>query len=79
MQSELAYVQVPARGTQGYEILAYLQNGGRLTVAKALLELGVYALSQRIGELKRAGWPIASRTIETDGGARVSEYFMGEE
>lgn len=66
----------PVRGTQHYEILMYLQDGGRLTVGKALLELSVYALSQRIGELKKQGWPIQSRTIETSGGARVSEYYL---
>lgn len=64
------------RGTQHYEILMYLKNGGRLTVGKALAELNVYALSQRIGELKKQGWPIQSRTVETGGGARVSEYFL---
>lgn len=68
----------PVRGTQHYEILMYLQAGGRLTVAKALTELGVYALSQRIGELKKQGWPICSRTVTTAGGARVSEYFYPE-
>jgi len=64
------------RGTQHYEILMYLKAGGRLTVAKALTELGIYALSQRIGELKRQGWPIKSNSVETNGGARVSEYFL---
>lgn len=64
------------RGTQHYEILMYLKSGGRLTVGKALAELNVYALSQRIGELKKQGWPIQSRTVETGGGARVSEYFL---
>lgn len=64
------------RGKQHYEILMYLQAGGRLTVGKALTELNVYALSQRIGELKKQGWPIQSRTVETNGGARVSEYFL---
>jgi len=68
--------KVPERGGQLYEILMYLQAGGRLTVAKALTELGVYALSQRCGDLRRMGWPIQSRTIETNGGARVSEYFL---
>lgn len=68
--------KVPERGTQHYEILMYLEKGGRLTVAKALTELGVYALSQRCGELRKQGWPIQSRTIETNGGARVSEYFL---
>lgn len=68
--------KIPARGGQHYEILMYLKQGGRLTVGKALTELNVYALSQRIGELKKHGWPIQSRTVETNGGARVSEYFL---
>lgn len=76
MQLELMPCRVPVRGTQAYEILMALQDGKRLTVAKALTEHGVYALSQRIGELKRMGWPISSRTIETAGGARVSEYWL---
>lgn len=68
--------KVPERGKQHYKILTYLQAGGRLTVGKALRELEIYALSQRIGELKRQGWPIKSTTVETSGGARVSEYFL---
>lgn len=75
-QLELEPVKVPVRGTQCYEILMYLKRGGRLTVAKALTEFGVYALSQRVGELKRAGWPIRSRTVEANGGARISEYWL---
>jgi hypothetical protein len=68
--------KVPARGTQLYEILMYFQAGGRLTVGKALSQLGVYALSQRCGDLRRMGWPICSRRIETHGGANVSEYWI---
>lgn len=69
--------RMPQKGSQCYEILFYLQSGNTLTVGKALRELGVYALSQRIGELKRRyHWPIQSRTIEVAGGARVSEYFL---
>ena len=75
-QLDLMPVRAPTRGTQAYEILSYLQAGGRLTVAKALRELNVYALSQRIGELRRGGWPIQSHTVETAGGARVSEYWL---
>lgn len=52
-----------------------LQRGKRLTVGKALNEHGVYALSQRIGELKRMGWKIESRMIDV-GRARVAEYWM---
>jgi hypothetical protein len=57
-------------------ILRELQQGRRLTVAVALSELGVYALSQRIGELRRLGWPIDRTMIRTRGGATVAEYSM---
>lgn len=77
-QLELMPVRMPKQGSQHYELLMAMKQGKRLTVARALTEHGVYALSQRVGELKRMGWPILSRTIETAGGARVSEYWMEE-
>ena len=58
------------------DILRELQTGRRLTVAVALSELGVYALSQRIGELRRLGWPIERTMIRTRGGATVAEYYL---
>jgi len=36
----------------------------------------VYALSQRIGELRRLGWPIDRTMIRTRGGATVAEYYL---
>lgn len=74
----LSPCRVPERGTQNFELLTAMKNGKRLTVAIALTEHGCYALSQRVGELKRMGWPIQSRTITVAGGARVSEYWMDE-
>ena len=68
--------KVPERGGQLYEILMCLQAGGRLTVAKALTELGVYALSQRCGDLRRMGWPIQSKLIETPSGKHIAEYWL---
>lgn len=69
--------RVPDKGGQNYEILMYLSRGGRLTVAKALSELGVYALSQRVGELKRDfGWPIQKRTVQVGPKTYVAEYFL---
>jgi hypothetical protein len=69
--------KLPDRGTQAYEILMYLKNGGRLTVAKALTELGVYALSQRVGDLKhRYGWPVRSVTKKVGPHVWVSEYYL---
>ena len=58
------------------DILHELQHGRRLTVAVALSELGVYALSQRIGELRRLGWPIERTMIRTRCGATVAEYYL---
>ena len=60
------------------EILAEaLDAGERLTVLSALQKYGIYALSQRAGELHRAGYPVESRTITTPTGKHVSEYFRG--
>lgn len=54
-----------------------MRQGERLTVAVALSKYGVYALSQRVGELKRKyGWPVKSRMVETNGGAHISEYWL---
>jgi hypothetical protein len=73
----VAPVRVPKEGTQHYQILLYLKSGGRLTVAKALTELGVYALSQRVGELKREyGWPIKAKALKVGPKTYVAEYFL---
>ena len=53
----------------------HFNAGGRLTVASALSQLGIYALSQRCGDLRRDGYPVVSRTVETASGAKVSEYY----
>lgn len=62
--------------TQCEILLQALRNGERLTVAIALERYGVFALSQRCGELKRAGHPIQSRLIVTPTGKHVSEYWI---
>lgn len=48
-----------------------MKQGERLTVGKALNEYGVYALSQRVGELKKDGWPIQSKFV-----GKVKEYWL---
>lgn len=64
--------RIPDRGTQCYELLMALQQGVHLTVAKALMEHGVYALSQRMGDLRREyGWPIKSRFA-----GKCKEYWL---
>ena len=69
--------RIPPRGTQAYDLLMALISGARLTVKTAMAQHGVYALSQRIGELKREyGWPIASRTVSVGPRTHVSEYYL---
>lgn len=68
---------LPPKGSQKYALLMAFKNGERLTVLTALERYGVFALSQRCGELIRSGWPIQSRTIRTHTGKAVSEYWMG--
>lgn len=58
-------------------ILNHLNLGRRLTVAEALQTYGIYALSQRVGELKRSGYDIRSRTV-TSGDKHFSEYYLNK-
>jgi len=62
--------------SQGKDLLGKLQDGRRYTVKTALQELGIYALSQRCGELRRLGWEVGSHTITLANGKRVKEYYL---
>ena len=55
-------------------ILKYLKSGRRLTVLKALKLFGVYALSQRCGELSRDGYPIKVEMITLKNDKRIAQY-----
>lgn len=57
------------------KVLEALRAGKKLTVARALRLCGVFSLSQRIGDLKRMGWPIKRRMVNTRD-ARVAEYSL---
>ena len=50
-------------------------GGKRDTVAGALQKLGIYALSQRCGELRRYGWPIRRQMVRR-GWKWVAEYWI---
>lgn len=77
-QTEFAPVEAPRIGTQHHKLLLAFQRGESLTVAEALTQYGVYALSQRVGELKKMGWPILAESYKTPGGARVARYSMAK-
>jgi hypothetical protein len=74
-EPEYAGAILPRLGTQHRTLLDAFYRGERLSVLQAIQRYGVYALSQRCGQLKRLGWPIKSRTIES-GGKHFSEYWV---
>ena len=65
-----------ASQTQAERILSALLAGESLTSLDALDRFGCSRLAARIEELRRAGWPVVSRLVETGGGKRVSSYWM---
>ena len=60
--------------SQKLEIVRFLAQGKPLTPLVALKRFRTFSLSQRIGELKREGWPIQSRLVRVGKNTRVSEY-----
>mgnify|MGYP003681117503 CR=1 FL=1 len=65
--------------SQKAEILAHLQAGNSLTVVGALSMFGCYALSQRIGELKRDGHVILTKMVETKTSKKqIASYRLAE-
>lgn len=61
--------------SQKLEIQRHLSKGHKLTPLQALHKFGVMALSQRVGELKREGWPVATELVQV-GSKRVAEYSI---
>jgi hypothetical protein len=78
-QLELMPVRVPDSGTMTWELLNALKNGEKLTPLSALERYKCFSLSQRMGELRRSGWPIRSEMVSVNSGKKVSCYWMGEE
>jgi len=77
-QPELMFApaETHKRPTQANRILRYLQAGHRLTPLDALELFGCFRLAARVHELRREGWQIVERTVETASGKRIAEYSM---
>ena len=71
-------VKLPEKGTMTWDLLMALQSGERLTPLTALERYRCFSLSQRMGELRRSGWPIVSRMVKLNSGKSVAEYRMQE-
>lgn len=55
------------------QVQRHLAKGLSLTPLSAYRRFRTLSLSQRIGELKREGWPIESKIVNV-GGQRVAQY-----
>lgn len=71
----LASCRVPPKGSQCYKLLEAMQAGKKLTIWNAMVELGVGALHQRIGDLRDLGWPIKRQEVVKNG-KRVAEFSL---
>ncbi len=62
------------------QILAVLESGGTLTALDALEDIGCSRLASRITDIKRRGYPVASRMVQRRNRygrlCRVAEYYM---
>lgn len=67
-----------SKPAQAGRILAHLRAGNRLTALEALERFGCFRLAARIHELRRDGWNVQERTVETRSGKRVAEYSLEE-
>jgi len=61
---------------QNARILAHLQSGRTLTALEALEWFKCFRLASRICDLKKAGHQIEKRTVQTNSGKRVAEYYL---
>ena len=65
------------RLTQLEMIAQAFDRGEKLTVLTALQRYGIYALSQRCGELYKQGYPLRTESVKTPTGKWIAEYSKG--
>lgn len=75
---DLTGVAMPRSTPRWKKTLALLRRGWTTALQSALAG-GHHALSQRCGELRRAGYPVISKTVKTASGARIAAYRLEKE
>jgi hypothetical protein len=53
-----------------------MQSGKPITSLEALRLYGIFRLASRIHDLKKNGFAIKSRDIQTETGKKVSQYYV---
>ena len=61
---------------QNARILAHLQNGRTLTALEALEWFKCFRLASRICDLRKAGNQIQKKTIKTNSGKSIAQYYL---
>jgi len=61
---------------QNARILAHLQTGRTLTALEALDWFKCFRLASRVCDLRKAGYDVQKRTIKTNSGKSVAEYYL---
>ena len=62
--------------TQNAKILAWLEDGNKLTQKEAYERFQCFRLASRIHDLRDKGWNITKEMIITTTGKRVAEYSL---
>lgn len=65
--------------TQRDKVLTWLKAHGTLTVREAVTELNIMSVPKRIEELRKAGYPIATKWLQTGNGTKYGMYVLLEE
>jgi hypothetical protein len=61
---------------QTRKVLAHLEKRGSITPVEAMVTQGIFSLSSRISELKKAGYRIARELRKDEGGHRYARYSL---
>ena len=62
--------------SQNAKILAWLQEGHKITQMDALKLCGCFRLASRIHDLRERGWNITKEMIILNNGKRVAQYSI---
>jgi hypothetical protein len=61
---------------QNARILAHLQSGRKLTALEALDWFKCFRLASRVCDLRKAGYLVEKRTIKTNSGKNIAQYYL---
>ena len=61
--------------SQNSKLLLYFEQHGSITTREAMLNLGIYRVSERIREIERLGWVLKHEPVKI-GKARVMRYTL---